>query len=199
VQTRRTTLLLLLIATFGSAASRKVAPDLARVAPDQTVNVIVRYTHPPLARHHATMANRGAKLRHSLEVVNSAAYSMPASALADLENDPEIEYVAPDRPVSATLDYANPTVNASIARQYGWDGTGVTVAVIDSGIMDTHPDVRTSNGVSRVIYSESFNLSEGNDPFDRYGHGTHVSAMQRNRTDRPTSDRSGEPRPTSAS
>src|ERR1019366_8742797 len=132
--------------------------------------------HPPEARHHLNIAQRGGRLQRNLELVNSVVYTLPASALASLENDPDVAYVSPARPVAATLDYANPAINANIARQYGWDGTGVTVAVIDSGIMDSHPDVRT-NGQSRVVYAESFNQTEGNDVFDRYGHGTHVAAI----------------------
>jgi len=38
------------------------------------------------------------------------------------------------------LDYANPAVNANIARQYGWDGTGVGIALIDSGLQG-RPDL----------------------------------------------------------
>src|ERR1019366_7057314 len=132
--------------------------------------------HPPEARHHLNIAQRGGRLQRNLELVNSVVYTLPASALASLENDPDVAYVSPARPVAATLDYANPAINANIARQYGWDGTGVTVAVIDSGSMDSHPDVRT-NGQSRVVYAESFNQTEGNDVFDRYGHGTHVAAI----------------------
>ena len=144
VNIRKTALLLLLTATFGFSASHKVSRDLAGVPPDQQVSVIVRYTHRPEAKHRARMTQVGARLMRTLDLVNSAVYTLPASALADLENDPDVEYVAPDRRVAATLDYANPAMNASIARQYGWDGTGVTVAVIDSGIMDSHPDLKSS-------------------------------------------------------
>ena len=78
-----------------------------------------------------------------------------------------MEYVAPDRPVQATLDYAQPAINANIAMQYGWDGKRVTVAVIDSGIMDTHPDLQDAQGRSRVVYAENFNPSEGTNHLDR--------------------------------
>ena len=173
---RKTTLLFLLTATFGFPASHKVSRDLTAVPPDQQVSVIVRYTHRPEAADHAKITQAGGKLKRTLDLVNSAVYTLPASALADLENDPDVEYVTPDRRVAATLDYANPASNASIARQYGWNGTGVTVAVIDSGIMDSHPDLQTPAGASRVVYAESFNLAEGNDVYDRYGHGTHVAS-----------------------
>jgi len=64
-----------------------------------------------------------------------------------------------------------------IARQqYGLDGTGVGIAVIDSGVFN-HDDLKTANGLgSRIVYSESFipgDLSIN----DVYGHGTHVAGI----------------------
>src|ERR1035438_5698946 len=172
VNIRKLALLLLLTAALGFSADRKVSRDLAALPPDQQVTVIIRYAHPPEARHHLNIAQRGGRLQRNLELVNSVVYTLPASALASLENDPDVAYVSPDRPVAATLDYANPAITPNIARQYGWDGTGVTVAVIDSGIMDNHPDLQTSGGASRVVYAQSFVPNAGNDYFDRYGNGT---------------------------
>src|ERR1019366_6426637 len=116
------------------------------------------------------------RLNRSLDLVNSAAYTLPMGALPDLENDPDVAYVTPDRPVAATLDYANAAINANIARQYGWNGTGVTVAVIDSGITD-NADLQTSTGASRVVYSENLIPYSGADTLDRFGHGTHVAGI----------------------
>jgi len=55
-------------------------------------------------------------------------------ALKELASDDEVVRISPDRPVKALLDYAAPTVGADLAWQSGWDGSGIGVAVIDSGI-----------------------------------------------------------------
>lgn len=47
------------------------------------------------------------------------------------------------------------SVNANIALQYGFDGRGIGVAVIDSGILG-HPDLKNSSGASRIVYSQDF-------------------------------------------
>ena len=86
-------------------------------------------------------------------------------------DDPEVEYISPDHEVYGALQFAQPAINANIAFQNGFDGTGVGVAIIDSGIM-THPD--TSN---RIVYNENFVPNIGSDYFDRYGHGTHVAGI----------------------
>ena len=160
-----------------SVMNDKLSPDLQSVSPDETVNVIVQFKQPLTERHHQTVVNRGGRLRAPLHAIKAGAYSMPAARLRDLANDPDVAYMSPDRSVQPYLDLAGSATNAALEFQYGMDGSGITVAIIDSGIMDTHPDLQNPSGQSRVLYSESFNLSEGNDYFDRYGHGSHVAGI----------------------
>ena len=100
--------------------------------------------------------------------MRSATFTVPADKLEALAADPDVEYISPDRPVFASLDYATPTVAADIATEYGYDGAGIGVAVVDSGIA-FHLDVN-----DRVIYSESFVKGNADDQF---GHGTHVAGI----------------------
>ncbi|MET8979455.1 S8 family serine peptidase [Streptomyces sp. NPDC004539] len=60
-------------------------------------------------------------------------------------------------------------IHAPAAWQAGYDGKGVEVAVLDSGIDATHPDVRNS-----VAAAQDFSGSGTTD--DTMGHGTHVAA-----------------------
>ena len=69
---RRMIFLLMLAAAWGSAAGRKVAPDLATPAADQSVDVIVRYKVRLQARHHMAVEAKGGHLRRNLEVLNAA-------------------------------------------------------------------------------------------------------------------------------
>jgi serine protease AprX len=87
-----------------------------------------------------------------------------------------LTYISLDRQVSMSLDYLTKAVNADIAWSYGYDGSNVGIAVIDSGIY-SHPDLNQEGSTqSRVVYSESFVV---NDPSvsDAYGHGTHVAGI----------------------
>ncbi|MCO1581749.1 S8 family serine peptidase [Crossiella sp. SN42] len=71
--------------------------------------------------------------------------------------------------VKSSLDTSVPQVGAPAAWQAGFTGKGVTVAVLDTGIDDTHPDV-----AGKVKHSKDFS-GKGNVK-DGDGHGTHVAA-----------------------
>src|SRR5260221_3242209 len=79
------------------------------------------------------------------------------------------------------LDYANLAVNANIARQYGWDGSGLGIALIDSGLQG-RPDLNTTTTGqgARILYNASFlptTLPYYTFTNDDYGHGTHVAGI----------------------
>jgi len=169
---------------FGSmsasaAGGRKLAPDFDRFPRhrDGTVDVIIQFKQKPEARHFQALGARGGRMKSSLQHIRGAAYRIPVTMLAWLEKHPDVAYVSPDRPNKVASDDAIPAVMGDLARQqFGLDGTGVGIAVIDSGVYN-HDDLQSANGTgSRIVYSESF---VPNDPSanDAYGHGTHVAGI----------------------
>jgi serine protease AprX len=157
----------------------KLSADLANfpLNADGTVSVIIQFNQAPKAQHFADLAARGGKLKFSLEHINGAAYRVPVKVLVWLQNHPDVAYVSPDRPNKVASDDDIPAVEADVARQqYGLDGTGVGIAVIDSGVFN-HDDLKTANGLgSRIVYSESF-IPGNTSTNDTYGHGTHVAGI----------------------
>ena len=74
-----------------------------------------------------------------------------------------------DGRVEATLKDSVPQINAPQAWAEGFDGKGTKVAVLDTGIDPTHPDVK-----DRILESKSF--VPGEEVLDKNGHGTHVAS-----------------------
>jgi subtilisin family serine protease len=80
-----------------------------------------------------------------------------------------ISHVWLDRPVKASLAESVPQIGAPAAWEKGLTGKGVTVAIADTGVDDTHPDLK-----GKVAASADF--SDSADTVDRVGHGTHVAS-----------------------
>lgn len=79
-------------------------------------------------------------------------YTVPGDALQDLAQDPEVAYISPDRPVFPKLDLTAAAVNTSTLWNAGWSGSGIGVAVIDSGINALDPNL----GLGKVVFSYDF-------------------------------------------
>jgi serine protease AprX len=165
----------------------KLSADLSNfpINPDGTVSVIIQFNQTPKAQHFADLAAHGGRMRFLLDHINGAAYRIPVKALAWLQNHPDVAYVTPDRPnrVAWSGNSGNgpdddiPAVMDDVAsQQFGLDGTGVGVAIIDSGVFN-HDDLQKASGAgSRVVYSESF-IPGDSSTIDAYGHGTHVAGI----------------------
>ncbi|MCC6585986.1 MAG: S8 family peptidase [Bryobacterales bacterium] len=150
-------------------AQPKVAKELGRVHPDASVNVLVRYRRAIDDAQIDKVKRRGGTELGRFVHAGYAVASVPAGKLLDLSTEPDIDYIAPDRPVKANLDVSRAATMAEYAIATGLTGQGIGVAVIDSGIGE-HPDLTKS----RVVYSEGFGFKDGN---DQYGHGTPVAGI----------------------
>ena len=169
----------------------KFAPDLAPAvarahqgaAASETVRVIVQYRQVPSSKQEEGVLRLGARLHHRLGIVKGIALTIPVNALPALEADAEVESVSLDHPVKALDNYTNAAMNVSAAWHAGYNGAGIGVAVIDSGINDSHPDLWDSTqSHSRVVYHQDFTgttvyNSTGHRVYDLYGHGTHVAGI----------------------
>ncbi|MGV9238500.1 S8 family serine peptidase [Streptomyces nigra] len=77
--------------------------------------------------------------------------------------------VSLDGRVKAALDRSTAQMNAPTAWKAGYEGQGVKVAVLDTGVDDRHPDL-----AGRISQAKDF--SGSGSTRDGFGHGTHVAA-----------------------
>jgi serine protease AprX len=169
----------ILSATLAFAAPRKISKDLQKQSSQPWVNVIVQYRIPPSQRHFAKVAAEGGTLQQNLPLINSAAFTVRGSSLAALAKDSNVTYISPDRTVWATAIVTD-LYDQAVLAPYAWSknltGSGIGVAVIDSGITAGR-DFTLANGTgSRIVYNQNF-AGGPNTASDLYGHGTHVAGI----------------------
>src|SRR5215472_1775172 len=135
MKTFRTSLLsLLLLLGTSWADDRKLSPELKGLHSADSMDVIVQFKVTPAQKHRDRIAAHGGLVKQHLHTVKGLLVNVPAWRVKQLSDDPDIAYVSPDRPVTRQMNNSAVAVLANYAWNLGLDGTGIGVAVIDSGV-----------------------------------------------------------------
>ncbi|MEV0273823.1 S8 family serine peptidase [Hamadaea sp. NPDC050747] len=124
----------------------------------------------------APAALDGTSVTATLPVADAVALTADKTKTAELWRDltdgdgPEIGKLWLDGKVTADMAESNAQIHSAQAWSAGFDGTGVTVAVLDTGYDASHPDL-----AGQVVGSKNFTTDSGG-AVDRHGHGTHVAS-----------------------
>jgi serine protease AprX len=174
-----------------AATSTKISPDLLPklrgAGGDNRVPVVIQLKAMPDRDIDTLLTGYGARIVRVLKRLNVRVVDVPLNAVHALASRSEVRYISPDRQV-ATFGHVAATTGTDAVRVRTttsllglvttttvFDGTGVGVAIIDSGIDEGHLAFRNQLGVSRVIARQDFTGENRTD--DVFGHGTHVAAI----------------------
>ncbi|TQE37937.1 peptidase S8 [Streptomyces ipomoeae] len=83
---------------------------------------------------------------------------------------PDVSRIWLDAKLEVSDDISVPQIGAPTAWEAGYTGTGVKVAVLDTGVDETHQDI-----AARIAEKENFTTAP--DTTDLVGHGTHVASI----------------------
>ncbi|HLF24993.1 MAG TPA: S8 family peptidase [Anaerolineae bacterium] len=164
--------------------------QLAAERPDEMVRVIVQKVAQDASVEEAVVRLGGA-VTLDLHIINAFAATLPAGAVPELSRSAGVRWVSLDAPLQSTactsdcLTSVNNLRNAyiqSIRADKVWlqpakrQGTGIGVAVVDSGV-NSQMDLYTLSGRNRVVASVRFNTDYNPSTYDNYGHGSHVAGV----------------------
>jgi len=100
-------------------------------------------------------------------------FSLIVVFLASLVLSQPLQY---EDTIQTYLERSVPFVGTEIPRLDGIDGTGIKVAVIDTGVDYNHPDLFGWGPDGKVVGGFNF-VQEGEPPLDTNGHGTQVAGV----------------------
>ncbi|GAA3475021.1 S8 family serine peptidase [Nonomuraea roseola] len=154
-------------------------------AHSESIPTIVRYSENAARKAGEPSAPDGGRITRSLPGVRGAAISADkkqGDAFWEAVDDDSsragtpktrlsggIQHLWLDGKAKALLDKSVPQIGAPEAWAAGFDGTGVKVAVLDTGVDPNHADL-----ADRIADSRSF--VPGETVQDGHGHGTHVAS-----------------------
>ncbi|HEV2904529.1 MAG TPA: S8 family peptidase, partial [Pyrinomonadaceae bacterium] len=148
---------------------------------DDRVKVILQIDGRVTSRLNGFLNQRSVKVGR-FNNLNLSAVELPASLVEELAASEEVSYVSLDKEVR-TFGHVSLTTGADAVRaqtrpdgtSYTLDGSGIGIAVIDSGIDPNHQAFLNDGGTSRIVYNQDFTGEARTD--DPYGHGTHVASI----------------------
>jgi subtilisin family serine protease len=162
---------------------RKVAEDLSERARgairQETVNVILQLNGPISVQLAALLRSNGVKVKKQFATLNSLAVELPTSVVESLDQFDEVEFVSTDSEIRSFGGHVAHTTGADNVRSMGTsgslDGSGIGIAILDSGIFPSHVAfLEAGTTRSRIVKSMDFTGQNRTD--DPYGHGTHVAS-----------------------
>jgi hypothetical protein len=146
--------------------------------------MIVAYPDGSGARRGGAALPAEVRVERDLPAIEGAAVSAGKDDLAQMWENltgqqaadpgvtelPGVERVWLDGRRRLAVDRGAAQIGAPAAHEAGFTGAGVTVAVLDSGVDATHPDLVD-------VVTDARNFLSSAEPVDRYGHGTHVASI----------------------
>jgi hypothetical protein len=153
-------------------------------SPDGLVKVLIGFKEKPGAAQQAMVKGLGGKIKYTYHLglggkikytyhlIPAIAASVPEVAIEALKKNPNITNVEFDSKVFAlgqTLPWGVDRIDAEVVHDFGNNGAGIKIAIIDTGIDKDHPDLDAN-------YAGGYDFVNSDDyPMDDNGHGTHVA------------------------
>ncbi|MCA1031228.1 S8 family peptidase [Bacillus timonensis] len=113
----------------------------------------------------------GGDVKHRYKYMNVVHVALPEQAVNALSKNPNIAFIEENvkyEAIGQTTPWGVPHIKADVVQSTGTTGTGVKVAILDTGIDASHEDLN-------VVGGASFVAAEPNALVDGHSHGTHVA------------------------
>jgi serine protease AprX len=157
--------------------------DRADLGGSGTSRVIV--IHTPGADVDVDIAKVGGKKGKKLDLIDGDVVELSNSQLRKLADSKFVKSMHHDRPTGGKMNRAGVASGARAVQELlGYDGAGIGVAVLDSGVTAWHDDLgyRGINPKVKVVAGQRtvkfVDFVNGRlTPYDDNGHGTHVSGI----------------------
>src|SRR5437762_1446717 len=172
---------LLAVAPFAHAQQRdpKLDKALQNAHGGSRERVIVRFRPGSESSVEQKVLSRGNRIFAKHPSIGAFTAELRADELAAFARDPNIETIGSDADVSPDATTSDTSISTNVLRatlgesQSSKAGTGIGVAVIDSGIAP----IPAFNGRITAFYDVTTGVPIATLPSDEYGHGTHVAGL----------------------
>ena len=163
-----------LLLTPGSSLGPLDSSAVFAQGPEPRAKVLIGFRGAVTAADESVVRAAGGRVTRRFQIVPAIAAELPSQAMAALQSHARIAVIEPDvaiHAVDAELDnsWGVKRIGSGTVHEAGNKGTGIKIAVLDTGIDYTHPDLAANYGGGWDF------VNNDADPFDDNFHGTHVA------------------------
>jgi subtilisin len=145
-------------------------------------DVIVGFKNKPGPSEQALIHSHGGIAKKSFHLIPAIAARVPENEIKEIKKDPRVAFIEDDKIFDAADEYTDSWgmqhIGSDMVHVQGITGTGIKIAVLDTGIDYNHEDLKGNykGGIGFVQNSDgSVNPSNYDDSTN--SHGTHVSGI----------------------
>lgn len=153
---------------------------ISGIAAGSDRGVIVGFKKPVDRSDDDFINGHGGKVEKNFRVINAASAKIPEENIEIMKKDPRVEYIINDTVFQAADEYASSWgvqhINSQLVHNQNINGSGVKIAVLDTGIDYNHEDLM-NNYKGGIGFVQDFNGNVNPSNFDDSynSHGTHVA------------------------
>ncbi|MFH1664396.1 MAG: S8 family serine peptidase, partial [archaeon] len=136
---------------------------------EKTVTLFKATNENELDSMEALIESAGGKVLSKNKIGDVITAEIPAEKIPEIVFSDSVESAWPDRVFHATLEESVPQINAPFMWENDLNGSGIKIAVLDTGIDSFHPMLQ-----GKIILENTFT---GESAQDVLGHGTHVAGI----------------------
>lgn len=171
----------LLVTLLSLVASGLVLPAAATAADKR---VIIGFRQAPGAAETAAVSSRKGKINRKFKHLRAVTANLPEEEIAKLKNNPLVAYIQEDvrlqmiTPLAAEYQesWGVSRIGSAVAHDAAILGTGVKIAILDTGIDYNHPELSPAFQIG-TSFVEGLDGIINPDGKDDNGHGTHVAGI----------------------
>lgn len=138
----------------------------------QKVPVVILFKDKPKDEHVNLVKSNDGEITRTYNIINGFAANLPEDKVENLKRNPLVISVDQDVEVRATDINADTQIRANQVWAVGDIGQAVPVAILDTGIDNTHPEFS-----ARILKCHNEIFLNPNTCKDNNGHGTHVAGI----------------------
>ena len=144
-------------------------------------NVIVGFKKPVGQEEDKVITGHGGIAKKNFHLIYAVTATVPDNRILELKNDPRVAYVEDEHIYRAADEYTSSWgvqhIGSQPVHNQNINGTGVKIAVLDTGIDYNHIDLKDNyKGGYNFVYNNADPKDDNTGPYGS-SHGTHVSGI----------------------